>query len=68
MVQLIPINIACRGIYLGKLEYFTEILGHFGMIPRILTMITVRENSEVVVIYPYIYIYTIHGVKLNQQT
>ena len=30
-------------------------LGHLGMI-SLLTMIPVRENSEVVVIYPYIYI------------
>ena len=27
-------------------------LAHFGMIPRILTMIPVRENSEVVIICP----------------
>ena len=27
-------------------------LGNFGMIPWILTIIPVRENSEVVIIYP----------------
>ena len=32
-----------------------ELLGHFGMISRILTMIPVRENSEVVIIYPDVY-------------
>ena len=31
-----------------KIFHSPELLGHFGMIPRILTMIIVRENSEVV--------------------
>ena len=45
-------------------------LGNFGMIPWILTIIPVRENSEVVIIYPdkhhnniiYIYIHICTGI------
>ena len=39
--------------YLGKLKYFTNLnlAAIWGSIP-LLTMIPVRENSEVVIIYP----------------
>ena len=44
-------------IYLGKLKYFTNLnlAAIWGWFP-LLTMIPVRENSEVVIIYPHIYI------------
>ena len=47
-----------RGIYLGKLQQFTNLNSSaiWGWFP-LLAMIPVRENSEVVIIYPEIYIY-----------
>ena len=42
----------CVAFWLPAVLFLPEMLGHFGMIPRILTMIPVRENSEVVIIYP----------------
>ena len=46
-------DILCVYIYMGKLEYFTNLnYGHLGMISRINYASRVRENSEVVIIYP----------------
>ena len=43
----------CIYIYMGKLEHFTNLnYGHLGMISRINYASRVRENSEVVIIYP----------------
>ena len=46
-MKVIPAILSGKVIIIHKLEKF----GHFGMIP-ILTMIPVRENSEVVIICP----------------
>ena len=50
-------------IYLGKLSYFTNLncSAIWGWFP-LLTMIPVRENSEVVIIYPYIYILYVYFI------